>query len=168
LSKYLQSVKFAVVAIAALAITYFASSCNKQLDNSCDITNTISTPDSQVNALQTYIDTNHIAAIRHPKGFFYSISDTGVGTVNPTLCNIVSVNYWGQFLDGKTFDKGHNISFYLKSVISGWQLAVPLLRNGGTMTVYLPPYLAYGTAGDGVSIPANTPLKFTIQLVAVK
>lgn len=141
------------------------ASCTKNVENSCP-TISVTVPDSQVVALTQYIDTNKIVAVKDPRGFYYSISDTGVGA-NANQCSITTVNYTGQFTDGSVFETSHNASFYLSAVIKGWQVGLPLIKNGGTITLYLPPFLAYGQ-GATTTIPANSTLIFTIQLVKVR
>ena len=154
--------KFLLPLVVAL-ITF--ASCTKNVENSCPALQ-VQVPDTQVAALTRYIDTNKIVAIKDPRGFYYSIADTGVGA-RPNQCSITTVNYTGQFTNGNVFETIHNVNFYLNGVISGWQVGLPLIKNGGIITLYLPPYLAYGQ-GSTTSIPANSTLIFTIQLVKVQ
>ena len=64
------------------------------------------------------------------------------------------------------FDSGNNVQFNLSGLIIGWQEGIPLIAPGGSITLYLPPSLAYGSTAVG-SIPANSILVFTIDLLAV-
>jgi len=67
------------------------------------------------------------------------------------------------------FDETKNdaaIQFALSSVISGWRVAVPLLKKGGKGTFLFPSRLGYGTTGSGGVIPANTVIIFDIELVS--
>ena len=150
-----------------LVVLIAFASCTKNVENSCPAVIT-KAPDSQIVALGRYLDSNHIVAVQDPRGFFYSISDTGVGQ-QPNPCSIVTVNYTGKLTDSVNtmFDSNHNSKFTLSQVITGWQEALPLLRKGGSMQLYLPPFLAYGQ-GSTASIPANSPLIFSIQLVGVQ
>lgn len=50
-------------------------------------------------------------------------------------------------------------------VIKGWDLGVPCMLEGETRELVVASDLAYGAAGRGASIPPNTPLIFTIELV---
>jgi FKBP-type peptidyl-prolyl cis-trans isomerase len=50
-------------------------------------------------------------------------------------------------------------------VTIAWLEAIKMLGKGGKGTFYIPSDLAYGEEGDGASIPANTVLKWDIELV---
>ncbi len=146
----------------ALLLPVFVISCKK--DDSCPEV-TIKAPDAEIATLRTYITSNGITATEDARGFFYTITVPGTGN-NPTACSGVSVNYTGKLTNGTQFDAGTNVSFNLSQLIIGWQEGIPLLKPGGSMTLYLPPSLAYGPAANG-SIPANSILVFDIKLNAV-
>lgn len=148
-----------------LVLIIAASSCNKNLDSKCPVVNIVA-PDSEMTALNTYIDTSHITATKDPRGFYYSIIDSGIGQY-PTACNAIQVNYTGKLTSGKMFDSGHNTFLSLQQLITGWQEGLPLIRKGGQMLLYLPPSLGYGAATSDI-IPANSILIFSIELVGVK
>jgi FKBP-type peptidyl-prolyl cis-trans isomerase FkpA len=141
------------------------SSCTKNAENSCPPLNTVA-PDSQVVALGHYIDTAGITATKDPRGFYYTILDTGVG-VHPTPCNQITASYSGKLLDGTVFDSNHNSSFVLNQLIPGWQEGIPLIKTGGRIVLYLPPALGYGSNATTV-IPSNSSLIFTIELLSVR
>ncbi|MEO6254067.1 MAG: FKBP-type peptidyl-prolyl cis-trans isomerase [Ferruginibacter sp.] len=144
------------------------SSCKKD-DNSCPYTvSGVVVPASEIANLQTYITANHPTAIQHPGGFFYEINAAGTGTVTPTVCSTISVTYAGYLTNGFKFDESITpVSFPLGRVIVGWQRGVPLVKKGGSINLYLPPSLGYGSNAVG-SIPPNSILIFTIQLVDVQ
>jgi FKBP-type peptidyl-prolyl cis-trans isomerase FkpA len=79
----------------------------------------------------------------------------------------------GKLTNGDIFDQIPKpgtpgpISFNLQGVIKGWTNGVPELREGGRITLYIPPSLGYGTRAVG-SIPANSILVFDITLVNVQ
>jgi hypothetical protein len=50
-------------------------------------------------------------------------------------------------------------------VIKGWDMGVPCMLEGETRELVIAPDLAYGAAGRGATIPPNTTLIFTIELV---
>ena len=58
-------------------------------------------------------------------------------------------------------------TFALGGLILGWQKGIPLIQKGGSINLYIPPSLGYGANATG-SIPANSILVFTIQLVDFK
>lgn len=50
-------------------------------------------------------------------------------------------------------------------VIKGWDLGIPCMLEGETRELVVASDLAYGAAGRGESLPPNTPLIFTIELL---
>mgnify|MGYP001034641758 CR=1 FL=1 len=83
------------------------------------------------------------------------------------------VQYRGTFLDGKEFDSSYSrnkpFEFKLgaKQVIDGWDIGVKGMKVGGKRLLVVPPQMAYGSEGNG-PVPPNTPLKFEVELVAIK
>lgn len=51
------------------------------------------------------------------------------------------------------------------SVIEGWQKGVIGMKVGGVRQLTIPADLAYGEAGGGEDIPANTPLRFIVMAI---
>jgi FKBP-type peptidyl-prolyl cis-trans isomerase FkpA len=148
--------------IIFLSVITFAS-CKKDNNQNCSPVS-VTAPSSEVEALQAYIKTNNITATEDPRGFFYSIS--APGNNKPTACDAVTVSYSGKLTDGTQFDAANNVTFNLSNLILGWQEGIPLIGTGGSITLYLPPALGYGSAGSG-SIPANSILIFNISLSGV-
>lgn len=80
--------------------------------------------------------------------------------------------YIGWTPDGKVFDSSID-SGKLKapikaapgSVISGWNEGVKGMKVGGVRLLTIPSDKAYGEAGSGSNIPANTPLKFVMMVI---
>lgn len=136
----------------------------KKKDATCPTVN-ITAPASEVTSLRTYIQTNGITATEDARGFFYRIDIAGSGA-KPTPCSVVTVNYVGTLTNGSTFDSNTNVSFSLQGLIIGWQEGIPLIAAGGTIYLYLPPSLAYGST-PRTGIPANSNLIFKIDLKAV-
>jgi FKBP-type peptidyl-prolyl cis-trans isomerase FkpA len=137
-------------------------SCKKK-DNCPEVT--VTAPASEVTNLRAYIQANNINAVEDPRGFFYVITAAGTGD-KPTPCSNVTVNYVGKLTSGSTFDAHNNASFNLGGLILGWQEGIPLVANGGSITLYLPPSLAYGSQAQ-TGIPANSNLVFQIDVKAV-
>jgi len=150
--------------IPVMAVILAATACNKANDTTCD-PETTQAPATEVTALRSYIAGDSITATEDPRGFFYNITDSGSAR-KPRSCSKVYVNYAGRLTNGTLFDSNDAVSFSLKSVIKGWTEGVPLIGEGGKITLYLPPSLAYGSAASG-PIPANSILIFDIQLTRV-
>jgi FKBP-type peptidyl-prolyl cis-trans isomerase len=104
---------------------------------------------------------NGITYTIHPSGILYQIITPG-DTAKPNLCNSLTMTYTGKLMTGIQFDKG-TITFPLKDLIVGWQIAVPLIGKGGKIKMVIPSSLAYGPNANG-SIPANSPLYFEMSI----
>ncbi|GAB3901369.1 hypothetical protein GCM10028803_25920 [Larkinella knui] len=122
-------------------------------------------PEAEVAILKEFIDASGISATADDRGFYYTIQSPGEGP-KPTVRSNVTVNYEGSLTNGKIFDQGKNISFGLYQLILGWQEGIPLIAPGGSITLYLPPSLAYGSRAQG-GIPANSILIFKIDLIRI-
>lgn len=80
--------------------------------------------------------------------------------------------YLGWTPNGKVFD-GSIADGALKApitaspggVIKGWTEGANGMKVGGVREMTIPSDLAYGEAGSGESIPANSPLKFIVMVI---
>lgn len=112
-------------------------------------------------------DSSLVAQIDTTYGFYYVIEKPGDDN-HPTSNSIVEVNYKGYLLNGTVFDESEedvSNSFRLSSLISGWQLGLPLIGEGGKIKLILPSFYAYGIYAYG-SIPANSVVIFDIELIS--
>ncbi len=125
--------------------------------------------DKDVVAIDAYLSDSNISAEVHSSGLRYVINEMGTGP-QPNLCNAVSVNYKGMLIsDGSVFDESSSpITFPLSNLITGWQIGIPLIKGGGSITLYIPSVYAYGERGAGNDIPANANLIFEIDLVGIQ
>lgn len=83
----------------------------------------------------------------------------------------IIVKYEGRLTNGQLFDASANqpggqVTLSLKSVIRGWQIAIPQMGVGSTWEIYIPYELGYGEQGTG-PIPPFAPLVFKITLVGL-
>jgi FKBP-type peptidyl-prolyl cis-trans isomerase FkpA len=150
------------------------SSCVKSTSNAAGCTyipSTVVVPASELTNLQTWVAANRPAAIFNSGGFYYDIPAAGTGADTPNVCKSVTVKYIGYLTNGikftQTSEETIPSTFVLGGLITGWQRGLPLIKAGGTINLYLPPTLGYGAGGAG-SIPGNSILLFTIQLIAVQ
>lgn len=163
--------------ILMMAVPVLLSSCKKE--DKCIYSDSIVSASAAERAyLQSYLSVNSLTAQEHASGVFYNISLAGTGS-SPDICSYVTAKYTGSFIPGGAiFDAtpagSPGTNFALGQVIAGWQKAMPLLKAGGKITLYIPPSLAYGDKDrlnqqtGAVIIPANSYLKFDIELVAVE
>ncbi len=87
--------------------------------------------------------------------------------------DMVSMVYVGRLINGESFDQSIDPKKPLRfrlgrdKVIQGWDQIIQLMSPGDKWLVIIPPELAYGTRGRPPSIPPETTLIFTMQLIAV-
>ncbi|HEX8504040.1 MAG TPA: FKBP-type peptidyl-prolyl cis-trans isomerase [Hymenobacter sp.] len=123
--------------------------------------------------LQEYIKKNNLTVQKTPSGIYYQVLKPGTGA-KPTPGQTVSVNYNGTLLSGKQFDssekQGKPIDFPIGvgQVIPGWDEGIALLNKGSRAILLIPSPLAYGPRGAGADIPADSPLRFEVELVDVQ
>ncbi|MBL0056143.1 MAG: DUF3472 domain-containing protein [Chitinophagaceae bacterium] len=101
-------------------------------------------------------------------GVYYQILKEGTGDL-ANLNDTVIVRYKGSLLNGDVFDQTDQktATFPLKRLIKGWQIGVPMCREGGIIRLIIPSYLGYSIRNLGV-IPPNSPLVFDITLEGLK
>ena len=131
------------------------------------VASTLVAPASEVNSLKPYVMANSPAAIQDSSGVFYDITTQGTG-VTPVLCSYIKVKYTGRLTNGTIFAQDlFGSTLILGNLIVGWQKSLPFLKKGGSIHLYVPPTLGYGSAGSG-TVPPNANLDFTIELVDVQ
>lgn len=155
-------------------LVLIAGSCKKE--DKCPFTDSGHSASAEERAYITnFLATNSIAATEHPSGVFYTIISPGAGST-PSICAGVAVRYKGTLIpSGTGFDATTGstpAAFQLGRLIIGWQKALPMIKAGGKINLYIPPSLGYGARNvpetGPVVIPANSYLKFEIELVDVQ
>jgi len=147
-------------AVSLLAI----ASCSKE--DSCPAV-TATAPAEEVAELKQFLADKGISAQEDQRGFFYTISNAG-NTDKPDACSNITVKYKGTLINDTVFDESTAATtFALTNVIEGWREGIPLIGEGGSITLYIPPALAYGSNPPSRAIPPNATLIFTIQLLSV-
>ena len=107
-------------------------------------------------------------------GVYYVIDSVGNGTF-PAYGDTCVVKYVGSFISGTIFDASayHNeagtFTFELgvDGMIDGWTDGVQLIDEGGKAYLIVPSEFGYGSNGYS-SIPPNTTLVFSIEMVEIK
>lgn len=156
--------KLMKVIIGGLTVLPFiVASC--MMDDTDDIPDFNEQLQSDIAAIDNYLNSNNIDAVKDPSGIRYVVHRDSIGGKKPTIDSCVTANYSGRLLSNNTeFDKGTNISFPLNGVIDGWKLGIPLLNEGDSATLYIPSGLAYGYYGYPPEIPANANLIFHVAV----
>lgn len=122
--------------------------------------------------IQAYIKEKGLQPQKTNSGLYYVVTQEGNGQ-KPAPGKMVAVNYTGTTLDGKEFDsskkQGKPIEFPIGqgAVIRGWDEGIALLSKGSKATFLVPSTMAYGPQ-DSPEIPANSVLRFDVELVDIK
>jgi FKBP-type peptidyl-prolyl cis-trans isomerase FklB len=105
-----------------------------------------------------------------PGGIQYEVIKEGTGAL-PLVTDTVKAHYKGTLLDGKEFDnsfkRGQPFSAPLRALIKGWQVALPMMKEGSHWRLWIPSDLAYGDRGAGVDIPGGATLIFEVELLEI-
>lgn len=105
-----------------------------------------------------------------PEGIQYEVLKEGNGP-QPLLTDKIKAHYRGALLDGKEFDssfkRNQPFSAPLRSLIQGWQIAIPLMKTGSHWRLWIPSDLAYGDRGAGSDIPGGATLLFEVELLEI-
>lgn len=118
--------------------------------------------------LAQYLADNGIEAQQTQSGLYYVINEQGSDTVATASSDVTAI-YEGRLLDGTVFDQseeGSPVTFNLTAVIQGWTEGLQLVGVGGSITLYIPSDMAYGSDGRG-TIPSDANLIFDVEITDV-
>lgn len=115
--------------------------------------------------IEQHIEANNLdAKTDSATGLKYVIEKEGDGFA-PTKNSAVIVNYEGRIMDGSVFDSGEGTRFDLRRLISGWQILMPKVKEGGTIIMFLPSQYGYGRSALDSPIPPYAILRFEVDLI---
>ena len=155
-----------------LLIIFTVLSCNNN-DNGCSLNPNINIQDetrhqNDIQTIDTFLENNDIVARTDTSGMRFVVNEQGSGE-QPTLCDNVRVMFVGRILNGAVFQEtSEPVDFDLTSLITGWQIGVPKIQEGGSITLYIPSTLAFGNQDrSGSGIPPNSIVVFEIDLLQI-
>lgn len=136
----------------------------------------------QLKAFQTLADENQAASkvfleknktktgiVVMPSGVQYRVIEEGEGA-RPGMDSSVKVHYRGSMMNGREFDssfaRGVPEEFVVNAVLQGWQEVLPLMKQGATWQIFVPPEMAFGQRGKPPVGP-NEALMFDLKLVEI-
>lgn len=151
-----------VVLFLSLVMAVAASwQCNKS-SSAC----TPVAPQAEEAAILQYVSSANMNAVKDGSGLYYEILQEGSGGV-PNLNSVILIKYSGTLTNGTQFDSQNDptkTEWALRTLIPGWQIAIPKIKKGGKIKMVVPSALAYGCTAYG-NIPANSILVFDVELV---
>ncbi|TDN40637.1 hypothetical protein A8B98_13755 [Hymenobacter sp. UV11] len=127
--------------------------------------------------IKNYIALNSITTAQKQASGLYFVPGITNATAATTTGKTVSVLYTGKLLDGTVFDASSQhgnvpLQFVVgatpKQVIPGFDEGIALMHKGDKATLLIPSNLAYGLTGAGTSVPANSVLRFDVEVTDVK
>lgn len=108
-------------------------------------------------------------AKQDPSGFYYRVDYLGDGKISPT--DTVAVVVKESLIDGKVIKDmdvaGTSISQPLNSYPPMFKAAISQLQNHGSMTMVVPPELAYGDKGLPPDIPPGSTMVYNVRVLEV-
>ena len=125
-----------------------------------------------IDRIKGYIEENNLSGFESlDNGLHYKTLELG-NQKYPEIGDTLNVEYVGQLLNGREFDRNYtNQPFELilgsGEVIQGWELGLPYVDEEGEMILIIPSGLAYGNTSTN-SIPENSVLIFRIKLLEIK
>jgi FKBP-type peptidyl-prolyl cis-trans isomerase FkpA len=121
-------------------------------------------------AIDAYLASKSIVAQTDPDnyGVKYIINVDGKGIKPTSSSDSVTVNYTLKLLPSESqIEKSSSpTKFLLANLIAGWQIGIPLIKEGSKATFYIPSGWGYGSVQSG-AIPPNSNLIYEIELVNV-
>ena len=104
-----------------------------------------------------------------PSGVQYRVIESGDGA-KPSLDDTVTVHYRGLTMDDVEFDssfaRGKPETFKVNQVLQGWQEVLPMMKEGASWQVFVPPEMAFGARGQQPVGP-NEAVQFDLKLIGV-
>ncbi|MCC9137083.1 FKBP-type peptidyl-prolyl cis-trans isomerase [Pontibacter silvestris] len=127
--------------------------------------------------IQAYIKEQNLQNVQKTSsGVYYAVTEAGNGP-QASAGDQVSVHYKLSFLDGKEVESsrdnpmsgGEPFKFTLGQgqVIKGWDEGISQLKEGSKAILLIPSPLAYGDQDRGTQMPANSILRFDVELLDV-
>jgi FKBP-type peptidyl-prolyl cis-trans isomerase len=114
-------------------------------------------------------------AQKQASGLYYVPVTANPTGIQATAGKTISVLYTGRLMNGTVFDASSSnnnkpFDFILGSgsVIKGWDEGIALMRKGEKAILVIPSALAYGPSSPSTTIPANSVLRFEVEVVDVK
>jgi len=139
-------------------------------------------PENELNLIQACLEGHKIRKTICPKNIIETtelIKDKLVKHILKTSDNhdfpkngqIIKAHYSGRLLDGTKFDSSYDrnepFTFILgeKQVIEMWDISFATMKIGEKALIIGHPDLAYGSSTNNSSIPPNSHLSFTVELI---
>lgn len=146
-----------------LGATLFLSSCIKGLEDTFAVQ-----LKKDIDAIDAHLNSNSITAIKDVSGLRFTVDASGNGGYTPRITDQVKFDYVCKYLNGTVVESKSITDFTsVSSYITGFQIGLPQIPVGSTVTLYIPSGYAYGTTGKN-TIPGNSILVFMVTMKEIK
>lgn len=158
--------KNAIITILSVSFLALFTSCQDTKDLvpliDCDFP-IEEVPAEEIDSLSNWLDIQGIVATEDARGFFYIIDSIG-DDARAEHCYDVVVDYKCYLLDGSYVDQNTNSGFRISQAIRGFGYGLSLVGNGGRITLFIPPSLAYGEKGSSPAVGPNDYLIYELYV----
>lgn len=165
---------FSILLILAVHFLYIGCAKDAETQQPCTFDSCeYKAPLTEIAAVEAHLDSAGITGTTpHCSGLFYKIETSGTGKSPDPCQNTIIAHYKGTLTNGNVFDSGQfEKAIPLGELIGGWIVGLPLIKEGGRITLYVPPSLGYGREPQydrgTLKIPANSVLVFDVELLTV-
>ncbi len=108
--------------------------------------------------------------VQTKSGLQYKVLNSTQGCL-PDPRRPVTIHYEAALVDGRVVDssyqRGTPNTFALRKMIKAWKEGIPMMREGETWQLFVPPKLGYGTRGSPPLIRPDDVLVFRVELLKV-
>lgn len=123
----------------------------------------------QRKVVEDYLAAHHITAQKTGNGTYVWVKEQGIGP-QVVAGKYATVKYTGKRMatDSVFQSSTYTVQVGVGGVIAGWDEGLPLFKEGGKGTIYIPGYLAYGKEpGQGSPFKPNDALLFDVEILKV-
>jgi FKBP-type peptidyl-prolyl cis-trans isomerase FkpA len=159
--------------LIAIAFTFSLTSCID--DPEVPAVRTLAMEQAELQQIFDNIEESELTIETTELGIYYLVDTMGTGPL-VQAGDTCFIRYTGQFLDGTVFDASHfhqenpdgvwELIFQEIPLIPGFDDGIALMNKGAKLDLIIPSEFAYGLGTT--SIPAYTPLIFSVEMVDLK
>ncbi len=124
----------------------------------------------ELEQIKAFVETQDAQFEELDSGIWISITEPG-DSIRPKLSSIITTAYRTESLTGILVDSATEnkpLRIRLARLIKGWQIALPLIGQGGKLKMIIPARLAYKERTIHPRLEGWTPLYFEIDLLKVE
>lgn len=158
--------KYVLSLILLAALSFLVTGCSERKPQTAKAKKRTALELEQINA---YLETQEGQFDQLDSGIWISIVEPG-DSIHPSLSSIITTAYRTESLTGILVDSATEnkpLRIRLARLIQGWQLALPMIGQGGKLKMIVPARLAYKERSIHPLLEGWTPLYFEIDLLKV-